>query len=425
MNIQSKLPYQRRLYRTFLSHAHADKAFVDQLHRWLSKIAAVPTWYDTSNLSTSATISTELANAIAQCQSMILVLSKASIKSGWVEEEYNAAIGQRAKYKRYRIIPICIDDCEIPGFLQTTKWIEIPDKKFDARSALELITGLYYDDKALSLDNVWDIYISRSWQPAESSMPDYVCQMLNEVGFRLIGDTEDQSDYKPERVHALIKSCGGLVAILPDRGQGSTSKYILDEIAFAYEAGLHCLIIAEPEVILPDRFAHFVLPLTYKNMQTAQSTQTIQSAIEVLGEKWHRPASPHYVFLATNLDVEWEQKNLLVKQAIEHITAMPCIVGDKVSGSHLRETIIERIQQSFMVVADISEKNINTCIEAGIAVGSDKHLNLISHGIRGNVPFMLSNYQVFNYEDDLDLLGIVHRIAYSFRRRVLNNELPR
>lgn len=34
--------FQRRLYRAFLSHAHADKAVVDDLYAWLSETAKIP-----------------------------------------------------------------------------------------------------------------------------------------------------------------------------------------------------------------------------------------------------------------------------------------------------------------------------------------------------------------------------------------------
>ena len=56
---------------------------------------------------------------------MIIVLSETSIASGWVKEEYEYAIGQRTRYKDFKIIPIRIDDCAVPGFLETTKWIEL------------------------------------------------------------------------------------------------------------------------------------------------------------------------------------------------------------------------------------------------------------------------------------------------------------
>ena len=78
-----------------------------------------------------------------------------------------------------------------------------------------------------------------------------------------------------------------------------------------------------------------------------------------------------------------------------------------------------------MVIADISKNNINSCIEAGIAIGAKRPLNLIARVPRGKVPFILSNYQVNNYSSDIDLLSTVHRITFPFRRRVLNSELPR
>jgi TIR domain len=419
------LPSQRRLYRAFLSHAHVDKGIVEQLHSWLEEKAKLPVWYDSYNLSASATISTDLARAISQCRNMIIVLSKASVKSGWVEEEYNAAIGQRAKYKQYRIVPIRIEECEIPGFLQTTKWIDIADQKIDLRTAYELITGLYYDDKALRLENIWDIYVSRSWRPKESPVPDYVCQMLDKAGFRLIGDSEDQPKYDPTRVQSIIASCGGLVAILPNRDQGTTSRYIIDEIKLAQAMGLYCLIITEPGVSLPEDLNQSTIRISVNDIGKSEPDIILQEGIEILADKWQQPSQPHYIFLATDLDTKNEQRNQIIKNAIQHITAMPCVIGDKISESQIREIITQQISQAFFVIADISENNINSCIEAGIAIGAKRPLRLVSHIPRGKVPFMLNNYQVFNYTDDVELLGIIHRITFPFRRRVLNSELPR
>jgi hypothetical protein len=425
MVMSSKIPSHRRLYRAFISHAHTDKDFVGSLYSWLKERAGIPIWYDTYNLSTSATISTDIANAISQCRNMIIVLSNASLKSGWVDEEYNFAIGQRAKYKQFRIIPIRIEDCEIPGFLQTTKWIDIVDKKFDIKAALELITGLYYDDRALRLENTWDIYISRSWSPNESALPDYVCQMLDKAEFRLIGDSEDQPKYSPKRVQSIINSCGGLVAILPDRGRGSTSNYIIDEIHFAQEAGLPTLIISEPSVNLPADLAELAVPISVTDIRKNETNIVLQSEIELLADKWQKPTQPHYVFFATDLATDHQQTNGIVQQAVQHITAMQCVIGDKILESHIREAITENISQSSLVIADISDNNINSCIEAGIAIGAQKPLRLVARLPRGKVPFMLSNYQVLNYSDDLELLSTIHQIAFPFRRRVLNNELPR
>jgi len=161
------------------------------------------------------------------------------------------------------------------------------------------------------------------------------------------------------------------------------------------------------------------------DIESGKLDTVLKRSIEVLAENWHRPSQPHYVFLATDLATEQEQRNLTIKQAVQHITAMPCIVGDKITESHIREAITEQIRQAFMVIADISKNNINSCIEAGIAIGAKRPLNLIARVPRGKVPFILSNYQVNNYSSDIDLLSTVHRITFPFRRRVLNSELPR
>lgn len=416
--------FQRRLYRAFLSHAHADKAVVDDLYAWLSETAKIPIWYDAHNLPASAAISTELADAISQCRSMLIVLSKKSVTSGWVAEEYNAAIGQRAHYKAYRIIPVLIEECEIPGFLQTTKWIEMRDNKLDLRIANELVTGLYYDDKALKLENTRDVYISRSWRSSEAQIPDYVCKKLDETGFRLIGDAEDQRSYNAERVKSIISSCGGLVALLPNRGHGRTSQYILQEIEMAHTLELPCLIVAEPEVELPEDLAKTAIRMTIEDIGNSSDVEAdLLQGIEMLEEDWKRPPQPQYIFFATKLKSQDNQRIQGLKQAIQQITTIPCLLGDDIREGQIQQVITEQISQASMVIADISEGNLNTCIEAGIALGTKRQLRIVACEPRERTPYMLSNQQVFPYANDVELLGIIHRITFPYRRRVLNSEV--
>ena len=419
-----RVSFHRRLYRAFLSHAHSDKAIVDNLYAWLSDTAKIPIYYDAHNLPASATISTELADAISQCRSMLIVLSKKSVTSGWVAEEYNAAINQRTQCKEYRIIPLLIEECEIPGFLRTTKWIAMRDNNIDLRTANELVAGLYYDDKALKLENTWDVYISRSWGSSEAQMPDYVCKKLDEKGFRLIGDSEDQRRYDAERVKSTISSCGGLVAILPDRGRGKTSKYILQEIEIARTLGLPCLMVAEQAVELPENLAKTALRVTIDDIGKSSDIEAdLLKAIEIFEEDWKRPPQPHYIFFATSLKSHNKQRNQAIQQAIQQITTIPCIIGDDFREGQVQQVITEQISQAYMVIADISEGNSNSCIEAGIAIGTKRRLRLVTREPRDRTPYMLSNQKVLPYANDAALLGIIHQITFPYRRRILNSEL--
>jgi hypothetical protein len=74
---------------------------------------------------------------------------------------------------------------------------------------------------------------------------------------------------------------------------------------------------------------------------------------------------------------------------------------------------------------NVSPINLNTCIEAGISMGANIPLHLVSRGPRRKPPFMFLDQQVWYYSDDVDLLGVIHKIAYPYRRRVLNYELQK
>src|ERR1700730_16120923 len=96
----------KRPYRAFLSHAHIDKAVVDQLHRWCSACAGMKVWYDATEFPAGALVPQALARAITDCQAAFIVMSTASIKSGWVEEEWNISIQQQKRFPDFQIIPI-------------------------------------------------------------------------------------------------------------------------------------------------------------------------------------------------------------------------------------------------------------------------------------------------------------------------------
>jgi hypothetical protein len=74
------------------------------------------------------------------------------------------------------------------------------------------------------------------------------------------------------------------------------------------------------------------------------------------------------------------------------------------------------------MIADITEDNLNTCVEAGIAKGTETKLNLIAKEPRKRPPFMFRDLKVFHYADDMELLAVVHRILHPYRRRILNYE---
>jgi hypothetical protein len=421
------MPVHRRGFFAFLSHSHADKAIVSRLESWLSEVAEVPIWYDGRHLPRGVPIAAYLAEAIAESRSMIVVLSNSSINSGWVREEYNAAIAHRTKFDDYRIIPVRIEDCKVPEFLETTAWIDMLDGELDVDTASKLLVSLYYDDVDLELGRARDLYISRSWRESESLLGDYVCRLLVKAGFRLIGDSRDQAGFgKGERVESIISSCGGLAAILPDRGNGKTSEYMINEIQIAQQMNLPCMVVAEETVELPDVLPGPVIRVKTDDIESNNIDRAyFLEGLDHLSERWKGPPKEHYVFFCADFDPNREQVNKAIKKMVQRVTAMPCIFGDDIREGLIQQIITDRISGAFILVADISDDNLNTCIEAGIARGAKTRFHLVAAEPRRKPPFMFRDQQVWYYSDDISMLGTVHRIVYPYRRRILNYELPR
>jgi hypothetical protein len=413
---------RERHYRAFLSHAHVDKDFVERLHNLLARVAGLPIWYDSTSLQASKAIASELPDCIGQCQATMLVLSHASVNSGWVKEEYNYSVSQRTRHPRFKIIPIRLDDCPVPGFLETTKWIDFPGGKITSTSFSEVLHSFYDFDVSLDLQKTRDVYVSRPWRESEAALPDQVCRRFAEAGFRLIGDSEDQAGFEEgNRIASIMSSCGGFVAIVPHRGDGKTSNYIVKEIDLARSQDLPGVVVADPDVCLPDTSGLALIRMTADG--DSSQGQALDNAIEELTEQWHRPANPHYTFFATDLDRSNLMRNQSVQQLVQCVTGMSCVMGEDIRGEHLQKQIRDRIAGAFIMVADITEDNLNTCIESGIAKGTDTRLHLVAKEPRHRPPFMFRDLQVFHYADDTELLAVLHRVLHPYRRRVLNYEL--
>jgi hypothetical protein len=415
-------PVHRRKYHAFLSHAHADKASVDAIHSWLTDVAGIPVWYDATHLSPSASIVTALEEGISQSRTVMLVLSDASVRSGWVQEEYSAAMAQRAAHRDFRIVPIRLGDVGVPGFLQTTKWVDVSDGGLAISQADDLLASLYGEDTVIEPGTARDLYVSRTWRDAEAGIADFVCRAVADLGFRLIGDSKDQDGFdEGERIRSMIASCGAFMAVLPDRGGGETSGYMLREIEQASSLGLPMLIVAEPGVRLNEPLDQAAVRISPE--LSDGELATLQRRAQNLDEEWERPQAPHRVFFSTILDPGSGQRNRCIRRALERVTAMPCLIGDNIREGQIQRVIVDAIRSAFLVVADVSEGNLNTCIEAGVALGAERRLHLVAAGPRRRPAFMFRDHQVWYYDDEVDLLGLAHRIGHPYRRRILNGEL--
>src|SRR5437867_4102745 len=137
--------------KVFVSHASEDKdqfvlAFALKLRN-----NGVDAWVDRwEMLPGDSLVDRIFEQGIKNAQAIIVVISTNSIKKKFVREELNAALVKRIN-EASKLIPVIIDDCEIPESLKSTVWEKIRDlNNYDAEFE-RILLSIYgkYDKPAL------------------------------------------------------------------------------------------------------------------------------------------------------------------------------------------------------------------------------------------------------------------------------------
>jgi hypothetical protein len=129
----------------FISYCHEDKDFIDKLAAYLCK-ARSHVWIDRWELHVGDSIVTKIEAAIQEASALIVVLSEASIASEWCRKEINAGLVRELEERRVIVLPLLLEDCEVPLFLREKMYADFR-RNFDEglRQVLEAIAKVTSD----------------------------------------------------------------------------------------------------------------------------------------------------------------------------------------------------------------------------------------------------------------------------------------
>lgn len=123
----------------FISYSHDDLTFVSKLAAQLVA-SRVHIWFDRVELKVGDRLMDRIQSAITEADFLAIVLSKNSIQSEWCKRELGGALMRELEEKRVVVLPLLIEDCEIPVFLKEKLYADFRkdfDTGFDAlREAL-------------------------------------------------------------------------------------------------------------------------------------------------------------------------------------------------------------------------------------------------------------------------------------------------
>jgi hypothetical protein len=127
----------------FLSYSSQDEWFARRLFLELSKHNIQP-WMYLWQVRPGDIIPLEISRALESSSIYLVLLSEASLKSLWVQEEWTTALHETVTAGK-RIIVLRLDDADVPGILRKRAWVDFRGG-FD-EALLNLMRGLATDDE--------------------------------------------------------------------------------------------------------------------------------------------------------------------------------------------------------------------------------------------------------------------------------------
>ena len=126
----------------FIGHSSVDKGFVRSLVAQLNT-DGIETWFDELEIKIGESIHQKINEGLKKSDFFIIILSQASVKSRWVQDELSSA-SHIEKYSASGvfILPILLEECDVPPLLLDRRYANLKD---DPESAYqELLDSLYH-----------------------------------------------------------------------------------------------------------------------------------------------------------------------------------------------------------------------------------------------------------------------------------------
>ena len=107
----------------FISHSHKDKIFA---RRFASDLEAsgISCWVDDFEIKLGESIIDRIAVGVSESRFLAAILSKASVCSSWVQTELKLAMNREASKGEIVVLPLLLEDCELPAYLEGKKYAD-------------------------------------------------------------------------------------------------------------------------------------------------------------------------------------------------------------------------------------------------------------------------------------------------------------
>jgi 5'-deoxynucleotidase YfbR-like HD superfamily hydrolase len=127
--------------KIFLSHSSEDKTFVRKMSDIL-KSQGYETWLDEERIQIGKSISNEIGEALAKSDVVLVFLSKSSVQSNWVHQEWELSFFEQVNRGKVYVLPLLIEECTIPPLLRDKKYADFTNNESYETSLANLLRTL-------------------------------------------------------------------------------------------------------------------------------------------------------------------------------------------------------------------------------------------------------------------------------------------
>ena len=158
--------------QVFISYASADRTIATRIAESLST-AGLRVWFSEWELQPGDSIASRIEEGLAASDVLLVLLSPNAVQSNWVQHEWHADLDSQLRNRAVTLIPVLIDDCELPPALSDRKYIDLRTD---------------FDNQIKVLIDQLDVipYIDFSTIHDEIIFMDVVCDLLADLGFQNI-----------------------------------------------------------------------------------------------------------------------------------------------------------------------------------------------------------------------------------------------
>lgn len=132
----------------FVSHSWQDKLLARRLAADLARFG-IRVWIDEAEILVGDSLIEKIRQGIDEMDYVLALISNSSVGSRWVARELDIAMNQEIDGKRVKVLPVLLEECELPGFLRGKAYADLrtPDRYDSALESILRRLGIFPSPK--------------------------------------------------------------------------------------------------------------------------------------------------------------------------------------------------------------------------------------------------------------------------------------